>query len=177
MSQNEACNLVYYLAARASEGYTILTWNGVGFDFDILAEESGMLPECRKLAIDHTDMMFHVLCQLGFGVSLASAARAMGIEAKNDGISGAVVPKLWAEGRRTRVLEYVGRDAKTTLQLATMCEERKCLIWKTVTGRRRNMPLRRGWLSVRNVRRLPKPRNAWMYKYWSRAKWTAWLSC
>jgi hypothetical protein len=82
MSQEEACALVDYLAAKTREGFTILTWNGIGFDFDILAEESGMLQECRRLALDHIDMMFHVLCQLGFGVSLASAARAMCSEAK-----------------------------------------------------------------------------------------------
>jgi hypothetical protein len=45
--------------------YTIVTWNGTGFDFDILAEESGMLAECKGLAVNHVDMMFHVLCRLG----------------------------------------------------------------------------------------------------------------
>ena len=28
---------------RTKEGYTLLTWNGLGFDLDILAEESGLL--------------------------------------------------------------------------------------------------------------------------------------
>ena len=43
MSQQEAAALVHYLEDRTKEGYTILTWNGLGFDFDILAEESQML--------------------------------------------------------------------------------------------------------------------------------------
>ena len=43
MSQQEAAGLVEYLAAQVEHGYTIVTWNGLGFDFDILAEESGML--------------------------------------------------------------------------------------------------------------------------------------
>jgi hypothetical protein len=175
MSKEEACGLADYLAVQVLKGYTILTWNGIGFDFDILAEESGMLEECRRLAVDHIDMMFHVLCQLGFGVSLASAAGAMGIEAKENGVNGTNAPRLWAERRRRKVLEYVARDARITLQLATICEKINCFRWVTLAGRQREMPLRRGWLTVRNARRLPKPCNAWMYRYWSRRKWTSWL--
>lgn len=35
----------------AKEDYTLLTWNGCGFDFDILAEESGMHEQCKALAV------------------------------------------------------------------------------------------------------------------------------
>ena len=41
--QEEAVRLVQYLETQVECGYTIVTWNGIGFDFDILAEESGML--------------------------------------------------------------------------------------------------------------------------------------
>ena len=78
MSRDEARKLVKYLSRMVSSGYTLLTWNGVGFDFDILAEESGLLDECKRLALGHVDMMFHVLCQRGFGVSLISAATGNG---------------------------------------------------------------------------------------------------
>ena len=44
------CRLVRYLEDQVAQGYTLLTWNGLGFDLDILAEESGMLPNCRRLA-------------------------------------------------------------------------------------------------------------------------------
>jgi hypothetical protein len=62
-----------------------------------------------------------------------------------------------------------------TLQLAAMCEKSGCLCWATRTGRRNEMPLHRGWLSVRDALRLPRPRNAWMYGRWSRASWTTWM--
>ena len=32
MSQQEAADLVHYLEDRTKEGYTLLTWNGLGFD-------------------------------------------------------------------------------------------------------------------------------------------------
>lgn len=45
MSRDSLAALVRTLADLAGEGYTLLTWNGTGFDFDILAEESGLHEE------------------------------------------------------------------------------------------------------------------------------------
>ena len=83
MNPQEASGLVRYLATQVGLGYTVVTWNGVGFDFNVLAEESGMSAECRQLALGHVDMMFHVFCELGYGVGLDPAARGMGIAGKN----------------------------------------------------------------------------------------------
>jgi len=69
MNRKELRGLVDYLAKKVKCGYKIVTWNGLGFDFDILAEESGMLDKCRSLAIDQVDMMFHAVCRLGYGIS------------------------------------------------------------------------------------------------------------
>jgi hypothetical protein len=41
MSLKDISELVDFLCAQVEAGYTIATWNGLGFDFDILAEESG----------------------------------------------------------------------------------------------------------------------------------------
>jgi len=49
MSQQEAVELVEHLMIQVQHGYTVVTWNGVGFDFDILAEESRMVEECKRL--------------------------------------------------------------------------------------------------------------------------------
>ena len=70
LSLRDGSNLVDFLSEQVRRGYTIVTWNGVGFDFDVLAEESGKLNECRRLALNHVDMMFHVLCQIGHGIGL-----------------------------------------------------------------------------------------------------------
>ena len=175
MSQREAIKLVEYLANKVRHNYNIVTWNGVGFDFHILAQESGMVDECQMLACDHVDMMFHVVCQLGFGVSLDSAARGMGLSGKRYGLCGAVVPKLWAEGRRQEVLEYVAQDVRITLGLATTCEICRHLRWVTRAGSRREMPLPRGWRSVSSASRLPEPDTTWMSSQLSRRTFTAWL--
>jgi hypothetical protein len=106
MSQEEAAALVRYLEDQVARGFTLLTWNGLGFDLDILAEESGMLSECRQLAASHIDMMFHVFCELGHGVGLDAAVRGMGLAGKLEGMKGADAPVLWAEGKREEVLHW-----------------------------------------------------------------------
>ena len=48
MNRDESAELVRYLCESVAAGYTIVTWNGLAFDFDILAEESGLTAECKK---------------------------------------------------------------------------------------------------------------------------------
>jgi transposase len=175
MRKREAVELVKYLVNQVERGFTIVTWNGVGFDFNILAEESGMVEACKVMALNHIDMMFHVLCHLGYGISLDSAARGMGIAGKPEAMHAAVAPVLWAQGRRQEVLDYVAHDVRITLKLADICEARKCLHWVTRGGKTRNIPLHKGWLSVEAAMRLPEPDTSWMASQWSRAAVTSWL--
>ena len=161
MNRQEVMRLVNYLARQVNRGYTIVTWNGVGFDFDILAEESGMLQKCICLAGDHVDMMFHVLCKLGYAISLDSAAKGMDLVGKKAGMTGAQVPRFWAQGRE-EVLEYVAHDAQITLEIAQICESQGYIRWITRSGKRRELSLSEGWLPVSRAERLPEPYNLWM---------------
>jgi hypothetical protein len=175
MQLSEVSALVNYLARQTKSGYTILTWNGVGFDLDVVAEEPGMFQECRRMARNHVDMMFHLLCFLGYGVSLDSAARGMGLPAGKQGMTGALAPRAWAEGEREEVLDYVARDVRITMELARRSEARGFLSWITRSGRKRQIPLPKGWLTVRSAERMPQPVASWMMARWSRMKFTAWL--
>jgi hypothetical protein len=175
MSRDEAAGLVEYLATQVGLGYTIATWNGMGFDFDILAEESGMLADCRELAVNHVDMMFHILCRLGYGVSLNAAAKGMGLEGKPEGMNGAMAPVLWAEGKREAVLDYVAQDVRTTAELAVACEACGAFRWIAKSGKLRTMALPVGWLTAEEAEELPKPNTSWMSDPWRRTDFTAWL--
>ena len=178
MTRQDAMNLVHHLATMVNDGYTILTWNGLGFDFDILAEESGMGEECQRLAcdLDHVDMMFHVFCTLGYPVALDRAAKGMGLAGKPEGMSGALAPHLWAKGKRQEVLDYVAQDARTTLELAQICGERGHLHWITRRGSIGKMALLSGWITVREALALPEPDTSWMSNPWPRSKFTDWRS-
>ncbi len=175
MSREEAAALVRYLKDRTADGYTTVTWNGLGFDFDILAEESGMFSDCRRLAIAHVDMMFHAFCTLGHAVGMDAAARGMGVPGKLAGMTGASAPVLWAEGRRDEVLQYVAQDARTTLEVALKCESLGAMRWIARSGKLRSMGLPRGWLTVEEAGRLPEPDTSWMDEPWSRSRFTGWM--
>jgi hypothetical protein len=177
MNRSDMVQLVEHLLTKARDGYTILTWNGLGFDFDILAEESGMLAECKQLAfeMDHVDMMFHVFCQLGYPVGLDRAAKGMGLAGKPEGMNGALAPYLWAAGKHQQVLDYVAQDVRTTLELAHASEERGHLRWITRRGSGKTMALPSGWLTVRKALTLPEPDTSWMSNPWPRSKFTGWM--
>ncbi len=167
--------LIAYLKEGAKNGYTVLTWNGLGFDFDILAEESGALDSCRALAMDHIDMMFHIFCVKGFGLALDTAAKGMGLPGKPPGMRGDLAPRYWAEGRREEVLEYVAQDVRTTLGLAQQVDIEGRLHWIARSGRDQFLRMPRGWLTVREALQLPEPDTSWMRNPWPRSKFTGWL--
>jgi hypothetical protein len=175
MTQEEAAALVRYLEDQTAHGYTLLTWNGLGFDLDLLAEESNLLEDCRRLALAHVDMMFHAFCQLGHGIGLDAAARGMGLAGKPEGMKGELAPVLWARGEREKVLNYVAQDVRTTLDLARACEAVGELRWIARSGRMPCMALGKGWLTVREALGLPLPDTSWMSDPWTRERFTGWM--
>jgi hypothetical protein len=175
MDRDGARRMVTFLQEKVQQGYTLLTWNGLGFDFDILAEESGMGIECCDLALDHVDMMFHIFCLKGFGVGLDKAAKGMGLSGKLAGMDGSMAPKYWAAGKRQEVLDYVAQDVRTTLDLAREVEKQRQLTWIDRKGLRKNMDFQDGWLTVRQALKLPIPDTSYMQNPWKRSKFTGWL--
>ena len=174
MSRGDILDLVQYLETKWAEGYVILSWNGLGFDFDVLAEESGALTRCRALALGHVDMMFHVVCALGYPVSLEKAAEGMKIPGKPAGMSGLLAPKMWAKGRHDEVLDYVAQDVRMTMAIAETAEKRRSFAWITRKAIRSTLALPQGWLPVRDALRLPEPDISWMTKPLKRRDFMNW---
>jgi len=174
MGRQDLLDLLVYLSV-ASDWTTIVTWNGLGFDFDVLAEETGQREVCALLASAHVDMMYHLFCLLGYPIGLDRAAKGMNLAGKPEGMSGALAPRLWAAGEYQKVLSYVAQDVRTTLELAEACNKHRRLRWFTRRGALREVALPDGWLSVRDASRLPEPDTSWMSNPWPRSKFTGWL--
>lgn len=175
MTSNEAAKLVIDLMDLSEKGYTLLTWGGTGFDFDVLAEESGKVNECASLAKNHVDMLFHIFCLLGYFISLQKAADGMRLPGKKAGISGALAPSMWAEGQCEQVIDYCMQDAHLTLQIARQCEHSRQLTWITQRGTTRQLALSNGWLTVQEAYRLPFPDTSWITNPTSRDNIIRWL--
>jgi len=175
MRQQEAVALAEYLDRMADAGYCIVTWNGLAFDFNILAEESTAKEICKRLAWNHVDMMFHVFCKQGYRVALDRAAQGMGVVGKTPGMSGILAPRLWAEGRYQEVLDYVSQDVRITMNVAQKCQESRTFRWITQKGTRQQLDLPEGWLTAKAAFVLPDPDTSWMRNPASREDFIAWL--
>jgi hypothetical protein len=175
MSKAECAQVVDQLAKLVLQEYTLLTWNGLGFDLDVLAEESGKYDQCRLLATNHVDMMFHVFCDRGFPVALDKAAQALRIPGKPAGMSGMLAPQLWAQKRHQEVIDYVTQDVRIALQVAEACDKKKSFQWITRKGTSSSMELRNGWLTVEDALKLPAPDTSWMSEPIPRHRFTGWL--
>lgn len=170
MSELDCRRLVEYLAAQEEHGYQIVTWNGLAFDFDVLAEETGsatMAAKVADLALGHVDIGFAMLCDKGYMVALDTAARALGLSGKTAGMSGAKAPVMWAGNRASqeRVLEYVGQDARVTVKVYQAIASRGKLEWTSSSGRTAwwSVPGPRGQIpDVSLAYCRPEPNTSWM---------------
>jgi hypothetical protein len=176
MNRQDLSALVDYLKEAAGQGSQIVTWNGLGFDFDVLAEESDHWDTCRELALNHIDMMFHFFCLQGYFLGLDKAAKGMGLSGKMEGMSGELAPKLWGEGQFDQVLEYVSQDVVTTLGIAQTVQSKKYLAWTSNAGKPQRVSLPQGWLAVQQALQLPLPDTSWMKRPVKRSDYLAWTS-
>lgn len=188
MSPEECQDLAFYLAAMQDGGFRIVTFNGLGFDLDVLQEECGggeWLDSCRILALDHVDMAFQMLCQKGYMVGLDTMAKGLSLSGKTEGMKGSLAPVMWAESREAqdKTLEYVAQDVKATAEVYESLLEQKKLWWTTKRGRRSRSPwkpiiLKDGddarLLTVAEALMLPEPNTSWMDSPWPRSKFAGW---
>jgi hypothetical protein len=175
MNQVELREMLSYMAYAVNEGYTIVTWNGLSFDFDVLAEETGIHAKCAELAMNHIDMMFHFFCLKGFPLGLDACAKGCGLTGKTEGMSGAKAPQLWQAGEYDKVLEYVGQDVITTLAVAEAVERQKGFDWISKKGRVNSIRINQ-WKTVAEALQLPEPDTSWMSDPWPRSKFTEWMN-
>ena len=174
LSVEAAQELVHDLQTLAQE-YTIVTWNGAGFDWPIIAQESNELEACKELALNHVDMMLQLMCVKGYPVSLASACTTMGMPSKTEGVNGSMVNEMWANGQREQIIQYCIQDSYITATLANMCQRMNNLQWTSKRGTLQTLMLPDGWLSVENALQLPLPDTSWMTEPLTRQSFVNWL--
>ena len=156
----------------------ILTWNGLGFDFDVLAEEADSHALCKQCALGHVDMMFHfVCCRQGFPIALDKAAQGMGLEGKPAGMSGAMLkfPDYGPRANSKRFSIMLPKNVRMALQIAQAGDRKRKMQWLTQKGISKSIPLANGWLTVAEAMKLPKPDTSWMAKPLKRENFCGWL--
>lgn len=202
MDAEDVGYMLGYLRAAMESEYTLVTWNGLGFDFCLLALEYPMQAKAIKdLAIDHVDIAFQMLCERGYMIGLDKAAVGLGLAGKTEGMHGDLAPLLWngvpstialSEGQykaiaghdlgtaqeRRRVIEYVEQDARTTAQVYRRLAERSPCSWISASGRDQLWtPLQREGrlLTVRDCLDLPEPKGWRGFVPRPRSDYAGWL--
>jgi hypothetical protein len=121
--------MVKHLASRYLEGYTPMTWNGIGFEWLELAHGTGWWQECKVMAMLHLDLFFHLFGVVGYFVSWDRGMRGMGLPGKAaSGMTGADAPAMWPKDPES-VIEYVKQDVIQPLQFLERTEARGWASW------------------------------------------------
>ena len=185
LSKEENQNMVRELMAYANDGYTFVTWNGCGFDFRLLAEESGMVEECGELALNHVDLMLLVTFKKGWFLGLNKALKGANIaekvhelELKNGEIlhdmNGGLAPQLWADGEYDAVLTYLRGDVEQTLALAENIIETHEIRWTSGNGKPQSVSVPK-LLTVRECFDIREPDVSWMSNPPQREDFVKWI--
>ena len=185
MPRNECVEIVHDLIELVADGYTIVTWNGTGFDFRVLAIESGMFEECAELALHHIDMMLYVVFIKGHRLALNTALHGAGLLSKlkevelNDGtiitdMAGSKAPELWALGERDAVLSYLEYDVVMPLQLLSDIQCNKCMVWSSKAGNPQQVKIPKLY-TVKECFALPEPDTSWMDSAPDRFDFIKWM--
>ena len=138
-------------------GYYIVTWNGMGFDFRVLAQETSEDPELYDricdLAWNHIDIAFQMRVEKGYMIGLNTAAQGLNLQGKTEGMSGSLAPQMWKQGfdEQMKVLEYVAQDAQATLDVYNRLVEQRVLFWTTKGGYKTKSPWHPTVVGIGNV--------------------------
>jgi len=138
--EERALDVVHFLYDEYfCKGYTIVSFNGLAFDFVVLADNGGAeaLKLCREMALSsqHIDLMFNAYMALGYNVSLDTACQETCGVQKLGFANGAEAPIAWHDGRHKEVVEYCKHDALITFQLHQALLEEPRLKWRTRGGK------------------------------------------
>lgn len=175
MTARRVDEMARYMYQQAMAGYTLITWNGLGFDFPVMVEEmhdERLKAEIAEMALfHHIDMAYQMRSEKGFMIGLNTCAQALGVEGKTEGMHGDLAPTMWKRERHEQdlVLEYVAQDVRVTAACYEAILDQKSFKWITKSGRLSRYP----WapktagdgarmLTCAEAARLPKADTSWM---------------
>lgn len=167
-----AASIIEGLERIQENGYKLVTFNGAGFDFKVLADEDPTR-YMNYMVQYHIDMFFHLFSVLGYAPGLNALAKGMGLGGKTEGVDGAMAPEMWQQGRYQEVIDYCVRDTRLTLQVAQAVIDRGVAEWTSKSGKPQSVKIDR-WLTPAQAVQLPEPDNSWMTNPWTRSKFVGW---
>ena len=183
MSKETAKILVLEMTYFLKQGVPPFTWNGVAFDFPLLAQYSGLIEECAELALNGVDGMLLITFNKGYFLGLDAALIGAGLETKqhtiklNNGMdfsmSGRDAPKLWRGGEYDAVKKYLEGDVFRPLDLIEAIRRNGGIRWISKTGKNMFQPT--PLIPVKDLFSLPLPDVSWMSDPKPRSEFVEWI--
>lgn len=172
MTLDEVNDMIDKLIEWHEEGHTIVVWNGLHFDWRVLAELTGRYEELGELALDTVDPMFYIVCMKGHRLGLDKSCQGMNVKGKlhevtlNDGtiledMAGWQAPELWQRGEVEAVMAYLREDVLSLSRLMNNIVRLGYIAWITQKGVRRTVPMKNLYTN-RQCLQLPEPDTDWM---------------
>lgn len=160
LSTHSANVILNALLSFQEDGNRVFAWNGVSFDWQLLAKLTGRWKEATLGAKKSYDPMFQGLCLAGFPVKQESVAMAFGYPGKV--ISGGNAPQLWEDGLEDVVVDYVQGDVIMLERIVRSVERYGGLKWTSKGGSTMFTPFfPRHLLTVEQALELPLPDTSW----------------
>ena len=102
MDSLQCMEMVSFLSVMHKRGATLVTFNGLGFDLQVLAREfdrdSLWWLTVADLAYGHIDMYYQFMWERGHRIGLKALAEAVDSSGKTEGMHGGLAPLLWSAG-------------------------------------------------------------------------------
>lgn len=171
MKESDCLRVLCYIEDKVYNlGAKVVTFNGVSFDFRLLAAQfptgSREFLSCAELAWMCYDPCLEMLCAKGFPVGLKAMCTAFGLPQKLE--AGSDAPQLWVSGdceTRKRVLLYCASDATLTHQLYVAIKTKQEICWISKRGHKCTYKLHDSRLhKASELAVFPLPDTSWMQK-------------
>jgi RNase_H superfamily len=173
LSQEQALELLTYLADKQDEGYAVCAWNGLGFDLQWIGHQAEDFRLAANVALRSYDPMFQFFCAAGFPVALAKVAQAMGIH-QTKLLDGADAPREWCGGNHKLVMDYCLGDCQMTNQVIRAIVKAKAVHWITARGTPGTKPMLR-LRPVEDIIPEPGPDQSWMDSPIPKERFYSWI--
>jgi hypothetical protein len=148
MSVDDLNKFLLQIVSHAKMGFPIVTWNGTGFDWRILADLTGQHDLVKQLALGSYDPCYQHL-----------------------------IPVLWQLGNFQEVLNYVEQDVVVLADVVEQSFKKNGLMRVTKTGSVSFNPYKYGkLLSVRRLLGMPEANHPEDEHYISRKGFDEWLT-
>jgi hypothetical protein len=132
MGSDEVAEMIAYLYDLFCQGYFIIGYNSLSFDWNIVADEARSDhwgAQCARMAMHHIDVAFQMRTEMGYMIKLDKMAQGLGVQGKTEGMHGDLAPILW--NGYSEATEQEAKDAIQALGVEPGTREAQdlCLVY------------------------------------------------